>query len=405
MADWHEQVDVVIVGGGMVGLTLACALRDSHLRVVVIERREPEVRTSLGLDCRVSAIVQGNVRILQGLGAWSRLAPDATPIEQMRIWDDQHAGGIRFDALEIGQPVLGYLVENSRLQQALQQTLDDIVELCCPAEIVRLTFEPEHVRLELKDGRRLQTRLVVGADGGRSWVRAQAGIDCLSRDYGQQGIVATVRPQLPHRHIAYQRFLPTGPLAMLPMRDGLCSIVWSNANAQADALMGMDDHAFLAALNEAFGPVLGEIVEVGARAAFALRAQLARHLVRPRLALIGDAAHTIHPLAGLGVNLGIRDAMVLAQEIVDAARFGEDWGAMSVLRRYLHQRLPDVLAVMGGMETFHRLFTARLPGLHLLRGIGMRAVGNSGAIKALLMRNATGLSLPVPQQITHPRRA
>lgn len=390
----------------MVGLTLASALRDRGLRVALIERGEGRVRTSLGRDCRVSAIVYGNVQILRGLGAWEHLQSEAEAIEQMRVWDDQHAGGIRFDAVEIGQPALGYLVENSRLQDALRRTLlmTDSVELHCPAEVARLDFDEDMVRIELKEGGRIETPLLVAADGAQSWVRAQAGIDCFQRDYGQKGIVATVRPQLPHRNIAYQRFTPTGPLAMLPLPDGLCSIVWSNMNAQADALLALDDAAFLRALNEVFGPVLGEIVEVGTRAAFPLRAQLARHLVRPRLALIGDAAHTIHPLAGLGVNLGIRDAMVLAQEIVDAARFEEDWGTLPVLRRYLRQRLPDVLAVMGGMEAFHRLFTARVSGLHLVRGLGMRAVGNSGAVKALLMRNATGLSLPVPRQITWAHR-
>jgi len=402
MAEWHDQADVVIVGGGMVGLTLASALKYSGLRIIVIERSEPAIRYSLGRDCRVSAIVYGNVQILQGLGAWTHLEPHAAPLHQMRIWDDQHAGGIRFDAGEIGQPALGYLVENSRLQAALQDSLHDgdHVELWCPAEIDRITFEEDAVRLCLKDGRHLATPLIVGADGGRSWLREQAGIDCFQRDYAQKGIVATVRPRLSHRNVAFQRFLQHGPLAMLPMTDDLCSIVWSNMNEQADALMAMDDAAFLTALNDAFGPVLGEIAEAGERAAFPLKAQLARHLVRPRLALIGDAAHTVHPLAGLGVNLGIRDAMVLAQEIVDAQRFDEDWGDMSVLKRYMKQRLPDVLSVMGGMEVFHRLFTSHMPGLHVLRGIGMRAVGNSGAIKQMLMRNSTGLSLPVPKQIT-----
>jgi len=401
MRDWHDRADVLIVGGGMVGLGLACALKDTGMKVTLIERGEAPVRKSLGRDCRVSAIVRGNVEILKGLGVWTHLQAHASPMRAMRIWDDQHPGGIRFDAAEIGVEALGYLVENSRMTGAMHRALEEAegFEYCAPAEIASVDWREEDVRVELRDGRRLAAPLIVGADGARSWLRQQAGIDCHVRDYHQQGIVATIRPERFHGDVAFQRFLPTGPLAVLPMTEGLCSIVWSCEDGEAGRLMDMQDQAFLAALNRTFGPVLGRILEVGERAAFPLRAQLARHLVRPRLALIGDAAHTIHPLAGLGVNLGLRDAMVLAQEIVDARRFDEDWGGMDVLSRYMKQRLPDVLAVMGAMEGFHRLFTGRLPGLAWLRGSGMRLFGNAGAIKQLLMRNSTGLSLPVPKQI------
>ncbi len=397
-----EFVDVAIVGGGMVGLTLACALKGSGLSVVIIERGEAKVFTSLDRDCRVSSIVMGNVKILQGLGVWDHLHDEAEPIRAMRIWDNQQAGGIRFDCSEIGEPALGYLIENSRTQAALHKTLleSDNVEFCCPAEIVEIKWLQETVRVKLSDGRRFETTLIIGADGGRSWIREQAGIGIFERNYHQRGIVATVRPERPHGSMAYQRFLPTGPLAMLPMTDNLCSIVWSAEDDEAGRLMALDDTAFLKALNRTFGPVLGRIVESGERAAFPLIGRLAKHFVRPRLALIGDAAHSIHPLAGLGVNLGLRDAMVLAQEICDAKRFDEDWGELSVLDRYKKQRLPDVLSIMASMEGFHQIFTGNFPGLQNLRGLGMRAMGNSGAIKTLLMRNSTGLSLPVPKQIS-----
>ncbi len=396
-----EQVDLIIVGGGMVGLTAACALKDSGLHVVVVERSEPAVRTSLNRDCRVSAIVLGNVRILRGLGVWDHIA-DSEPMHAMRIWDDQRSGGIRFDANEIGEEVLGYLVENSKLQAGLLKVFHqhESLELCCPAAIESLVWHAEHVEVQLDDGRGFSTPLIVGADGAHSWLRGQAGIGCYSHDYGQKGIVATVRPQIHHHGIAYQRFLHTGPLAMLPMSDGLCSIVWSAANEEADRLMALDALAFLEDLNLTFGPVLGRIEEAGERAAFPLKARLARHLVRHRLALIGDAAHTIHPLAGLGVNLGLRDAMVLAQEIADAKRFKEDWGELEVLNRYMKQRLPDVLSILASMSGLHHLFAHNWPGLAELRGLGMRLVGNSGPIKQLLMQNSTGLNLPVPKQIS-----
>lgn len=401
MSQWQDRADVIIVGGGMVGLAMACALKDTGLHVVLIERGVAAVHHSLGRDCRVSAIVRGNVRILQGLGVWQYLEKDAGPMRRMHIWDNQELGGIRFDAAEIGEDALGFLVENSLMQKAMQRVLVDAehVELCCPAEIASMEWRDADVRVSLSDGRKLTAALIVGADGGRSWVREQAGISCHQRDYQQKGIVATVRPERPHGGVACQRFLPTGPLAMLPMTDHLCSIVWSAEDAEAERLMAMSDEDFLAALNASFGPVFGRIQEAGKRAAFPLKAQLAKHIVRPRLALIGDAAHTVHPLAGLGVNLGFRDAMVLAQEIADARRFEEDWGNLSVLNRYMKQRLPDVMSVMGAMEGFHQLFTHDFPGLKPLRGLGMRLVGNSGAIKHLLMRNSTGLSLPVPRQI------
>jgi len=397
-----DYADVIIVGGGMVGLALACALRNTGLQIMVIERGEPQVRKSLGRDCRVSAIVRGNMKILEGLGVWEYLQSDASPMRAMRVWDNQEAGGIRFDCNEIEQDALGYLIENSCTQRAMHKAMleSDTVEFCCPAEIADLEWQADQVIVKLADGRVLRTPLIVGADGGRSWVRDQAGIGVWQRDYKQKGIVATVRPENPHRGNAFQRFLPTGPLAMLPMTDNLCSIVWSAENSEADRLMGMDDAAFLDALNLTFGPMLGRIVEAGDRAAFPLKGQLTKHVVRDRVALVGDAAHCIHPLAGLGVNLGIRDAMVLAQEIADAKRFDEDWGELSVLDRYMKQRLPDVLSIMGSMESFHQIFTGTTPGLKELRGLGMRLIGNSGAIKQLLMRNSTGLSLPVPKQIT-----
>jgi len=394
-----EQVDVLVVGAGMVGLAFASALKDSGLRVTIIERGEPQVFESLGMDCRVSAIVLGNQKILQGLGAWEHLHGEA--MHSMRIWDDQHPGGIRFDADEIESDALGYLVQNSHLQAALKKTLlpHDNIEILCPATIAKVDWLADAVHIELEDGHKLAAPLIVGADGGRSWLREQADIGVYSRDYKQSGIVANVRPMIPHHGTAFQRFTASGPLAMLPMKDGLCSIVWSQFNPDVERLMALDDIGFLEELNLTFGPMLGRIEEVGKRAAFPLKGQLAMHLVRPRLALIGDAAHTIHPLAGLGVNLGLRDAMVLAQEIVDAKKYDEDWGDMSVLNRYMKLRMPDILSVMGSMEGLHRIFTRQLPGLPILRGLGMKAMGNAGAIKSLLMRNSTGLTLPVPKQV------
>jgi 2-polyprenylphenol 6-hydroxylase len=397
-----RQVDVVIVGGGMVGLSLACALKDTGLSVVIVERMEAKPKLSLGRDCRVSAIVAGTVQMLRGIGVWGYVGRHAQPINGMRIFDDQRFGSVRFEAGEAAMQELGFLVENSVLTAAMMQVVhdSDSIEWCCPASIDSVAWKRGHVEVLLDDGRKLHTPLLVGADGGNSWLRTQAGIQVWSHRFMQRGIVATVRPQFPHHGVAYQRFLSTGPLAMLPLTDNLCSIVWSADDAEADRLMALDDAVFLQELQLSFGPLLGVLEDVGERAAFPLRSQLAKHMVRPRLALIGDAAHQIHPLAGLGVNLGIRDVMALAQEISDARRFQEDYGSMEVLSRMRRKRIPDVLAVMGAMEGFHHLYTSELAGIAWLRDAGMRAVSNAGALKHLLMRRAMGLSLPLPKQIS-----
>lgn len=401
MATRATACDVIIVGGGMVGSTLAAALRGKGLRVALIERREGGVRTSLGHDQRVSTIVAGSMAMLEGLGAWPHIVDKAGPITGMHIWDDQHLGGIRFEASEVGLPALGYVVENCVLRAALHRCLEgvDDVDIHCPAEVCHIERLSDGVRVELDNGTCLHAPLIVGADGGRSWLRRVSGIPTLGRDYRQQGIVAAVRCEHHHHQQAFQRFLPTGPLAFLPLYDGACSIVWSAEQLQAERLMAMDDTAFCERLQTAFGPVLGKIEAIGSRAAFPLVAQHAAHVVRPRLALIGDAAHVIHPLAGLGVNLGLRDAMVLAQEIVDAHRFGEDIGDMAVLGRFARARLPDNLSVLAAMESLHQLFTRQLPGLAALRNLGMIAVANSGLFKRQLMRTAMGLAIPVPKRI------
>ncbi len=404
MSDGHMQdCDVLIVGGGMVGLMLANALKNTPLSVVVVERAESEPFLSLGRDCRVSAIVEGNIEALKGVGVWQFLEKKAGPIRGMRVWDGQHEGSIRFEALELGLDQLGCIVENHDLQAALKQGLKghDNVSMLCPATIEAVHWTQDAVQVRLADGRNFLSRLIVGADGIRSWLRGQAGVEVHRREYHQKGIVATIRTELPHHGMAFQRFLPTGPLAFLPLSgSNEFSIVWSTHDDEAERLVKLDDAGFAESLYLAFGPMLGKIVEAGERAAFPLAAQLSKHLVRPRTALIGDAAHGIHPLAGLGVNLGLRDAMVLAQELSDARRFREDIGSMDVLERYMKLRLPDVLSVMGSMEGFHLLFANDYPWLPPLRALGMRVVGNSGPLKRFLMRSGMGLNQPVPKQIS-----
>ncbi|MDX8380649.1 MAG: FAD-dependent monooxygenase [Ghiorsea sp.] len=399
--DMGEYVDLIIVGGGMVGLMLGAALRHSGLHIVIVEQSEYQPTLSMGLDCRVSAIVQGNINILKSVGVWRHLMDEANVMTSMKIWNGQEQGGIRFESAEIKESKLGALVENAAFIRALHKVLAESVdvELLCPETVSSVVWRKDDVLVTLETGRVFSTLLVVGADGGRSWLRKQADIDVFSRDYKQKGIVATVKPRFSHQNTAAQRFLDTGPLALLPMKDGLCSIVWSASDDRADELLHLSDEDFKHELNLEVGGVFGGIIEVGQRAAFPLHAQLARHVVRSRLALIGDAAHAIHPLAGLGVNLGLRDAMVLAQEIVDARKFEEDWGDMAVLSRYRKLRMPDVLTTMASMEALHQTFKVQWPAWIRLRGLGMKTLSNAGVVKQLLMKNSTGINLPVPHTI------
>ncbi|MDQ6961613.1 MAG: UbiH/UbiF/VisC/COQ6 family ubiquinone biosynthesis hydroxylase [Mariprofundaceae bacterium] len=397
-----QKVDVLIVGGGMVGLAMACALREQpDVRVMVVERREIQPQLSLGSDMRVSAIIEGTANILRGMGVWDQLQNVSESIQQMRVWDQQEVGGARFEALEVGLQELGRLVPNSEIQYAMLNVLADCehIDVYCPAHIESINFKTDAVYLSLDQGQHVQASLVVGADGAQSWLREQAGISHYQRDYAQKAIVANVRPQQHHRNTAYQRFLAGGPLAFLPLPKGLCSIVWSLAHEEAEQYMQLDDALFLDELNLAFGPVLGRIEEVGERGAFPLVGRLSQHFVQHRLALIGDAAHVIHPLAGLGVNLGIRDAIVLAQEVAMAIRYQEDPGSMDVLALYRKNRVPDVLSVMASMEAFHHVFTSKYAVVGKLRRAGMLMFSNSGALKKSLMRTAMGLNLAVPANV------
>ena len=264
------DADVIIVGGGMVGLALAAALKNTPFSVLVMERAFAEPRLSLGRDMRVSALVAGTANMLAGIGVWPYLEHQAGPIRAMRVWDDQEDGGIRFEAGEIGEEALGYIVENSVLVEALHRTLADAenVHLECPVEVAGANWLEDHAELKLADGRVLRTPLLVGADGGRSWLREQASIHEYGHPYHQKGIVATVKTRLPHRQTAYQRFMPTGPLAFLPLTDNLISIVWSAEDHEAERLMALSEKQFADELYLAFGPLLGDIEAVGERGAF-----------------------------------------------------------------------------------------------------------------------------------------
>ena len=395
-----HDFDVIIAGGNMTGACLACALADTPLRIAVVEAGElPGESTLEERDLRVSALTRASERILEHVGAWPYIAQHRlSPFRDMHVWDAGGSGEIHFDCAEIGEPTLGYIVENRLIQAALIDRLHDVanVQLFSPVSIAACDWADEGVTVELDDGRRLTASLLVGADGARSRVREQAGIPVRGWSYEQTAVVVNVRTEKDHQETAWQRFLPTGPLAYLPLTDNMSAIVWSTSPEQAETLLAMDDEDFRVALGEAFEYRLGKVLECGPRAAFPLRLQYAENYVRPGLALIGDAAHSIHPLAGQGVNLGLLDVAALAEVLLQGARKGRQPGDYEWLRRYERWRKTDNLGTMFVMDAFKRLFGNSLAPVKWLRNLGLQVTDHSGPVKQKLIRQAMGLEGDLP---------
>lgn len=394
--------DLIIAGGGMVGSTLACALHDADLKIALLEGAPLErIRPGEETDLRVSAINRASQRIFAAVDAWNDMtAWRVSPFRDMRVWDAGGFGQIHFDSATLGEPLLGWIIENRVIQYTLLERARQLpaVELLCPAALETAWSEDtNHWRVRLTDGREFTTRLLVGADGAQSKVRELAEIDTRGWSYHQKALVANVRTAEPHQETAWQRFLPTGPLAFLPLHDGRCSIVWSTTPEQADQLLALDEYDFAHMLTEAFERRLGEIVRVGPRGAFPLRLQHARAYVKPGLALIGDAAHVVHPLAGQGVNLGLLDAATLAEVLLDGLAAGHEVGALRVLRRYERWRKSDNLPMLGIMDGFKRLFGNSLPPVRLLRNLGLNLTDAAGPLKNLIARRAMGLEGDLPK--------
>ncbi len=401
MTHKQQQFDIIINGGGMVGLLLANALAMHKLSIAIIETgtRQPTWNREQ-FDLRVSAITRASQQIFTTLGIWQDMAAmRISPFREMHVWDSTGDGVIHFDSAEIGQDCLGHIIENSVIQLVLHQRLQsfDNVYLFQPASPSELQQNGERVVLTLDDEANITAKLLVGADGGQSWVRKQADIAVRATDYKQNAVVATVKTQLFHQETAWQRFMPTGPLAFLPLTDGYSSIVWSTTPEHADALLTMDDASFKQALAEGFDFKLGEILETSARAKFPLRGQHAKNYVKERLVLIGDAAHTIHPLAGQGVNLGFADAATLAEVLMDAVRANQDIGSLKALRRYERWRKGDNLAMLTAMTGFKTLFGNNNIALKSLRNTGLNITNNLLPVKNTIIRHAMGLDGDLPK--------
>ncbi len=397
------RYDVIVIGGGMVGAALAAMLGDAN-RVAVVEaapvspvdRRDP-------VDLRVSALSLASRRLLDAVGAWDSVEQvRVSPFRQMRVWDAASAPfsdeALHFDSARIGEAQLGHIVENRLIQWALHRRLQTMrnVEVFSPARIDSLSAQLGNARVTLDDGRTLESDLVVGADGAASRTRDLAGIDTIGWSYDQRAVVTHVSTSRPHEETAWQRFLTTGPLAFLPLSDGRCSIVWSTTPALADELLAMDEADFLTALNDASDRVLGDVTGCGPRGGFPLRLVHAARYTAPGLALVGDAAHAVHPLAGQGVNLGFLDAAALAEVLSEAREAGYRLGDAATLRRYERWRKGENLLTMATLDGLKRLFGTDDPLVAQLRQTGLKLVNRLAPVKDTLIRRAMGLEGDLP---------
>ena len=387
------QIDAVIVGGGVVGAACALALAKHGLDVALVEGREAPRWSAETPDLRVYAFAPDNAALLESLGVWSSIAgARAQPYRRMRVWDAAGGGELAFDADALGRAQLGWIVENALLADRLWAALPAAgVRVHCPATVEEVEQDEDGVRLRLADGTRLDAHIAIAADGAASQLRRSADIAVDDRDYDQRGVVAYVRTEQAHEDTAWQRFLTTGPLAILPFTEGRSSIVWTLPSEEADRIVDLDDAAFARELTAASAAQLGEIQPLSARVAFPLRRQLARSFVAGRILLVGDAAHVVHPLAGQGVNIGLRDVSALVERVRDAQRRRVDWTAPHRLARWARERRSESLAAAYTFEGINRLFSSDEMHLTLLRGPLLGMAGKLPPLANLLWRRASGL--------------
>lgn len=385
--------DVAVVGAGMVGAALALRLTDAGFDVALIEAREPlSWNAQDDVDLRVVALAPSSVEFLDRIGAWPTIADSrVSAYARMHVWDSAAPGELTFDAKEQGDSALGFIVENRLIQSVLWKSLAKAnVTLRVPANVVGTQAETDRRTLALDDGTSLSARLVVAADGAESVLRALAGIDVHERRYDQRAIIAHVATERTHESTAWQRFLPNATLAFLPLGDGRSSIVWSAQEGDVERLLALDDDAFCRELGAAFDFRLGRVTATTKRVAIPLRLLLAKRYTAPRLALVGDAAHVVHPLAGQGVNLGLRDAAELADALIDSRDAKRDMAADFVLRRYERRRRSDNALSAYAFDTIQHVFGSALLPLAAVRGAALSIVDRLPPLKKLFAGHAAG---------------
>jgi len=388
------ELDAIVVGGGAIGAALALALARDDFDVALIEKSAPKPwRAEDDVDLRVVAIAPDTRDLLADLDVWNAMASARIgPYRRMRVWDATAPGELAFDAAEQGAAALGWIVENKLIQHVLWQAIgaEPRVRLLCPADVAEIENGDDAATATLADGTRLRARVLIAADGAESPLRAKLAISCSERDYAQRAVVAHVATERTHEHTAWQRFLPGGPLAFLPLGDGRCSIVWSLPNDEAARILALDDETFRAELGAASDFRLGAITAATARAAFPLRLRLAEKYVAGRSVLAGDAAHVVHPLAGQGMNLGFRDVACLRRVLRDARERASDIGAAHVLRRYERERRSENALAARGLDAIERVFDTGHPAIAALRGAGLAIADRVAPLKQLFAAAAAG---------------
>ena len=395
------EFDVIVVGAGMVGAALAKTAADAGFKTAVLERGAMAVDWNAAEhDLRVSALNLGSERLLRSIGVWPQIeSRRLCRYGAMFVWDSGSEGVIEFDSADLGVSHLGSIVENDLVKFALHQQLIDAsgVEIFSAAELEDLELSEAGVTVKLRDANNVRGKLLIGADGAASRVRELLQIPSEVRSYQQRAIVAQVATECAHQNTAWQRFLPTGPLAFLPLSNGESSIVWSCDRELADELVALNDEDFTHRLSDAFEHKLGRVTRTGPRQAFALTSIRARRYIEQRTVLVGDAAHVVHPLAGQGVNLGFADAAALTEVLVDARDAGKDIGARLTLRRYERWRKGDNLLMAYSLSGLKQLFGTRSAMVANLRGAGLQLVNASGPLKTAFAYKAMGLSGDLPR--------
>ena len=393
------EYQVIVVGAGIAGASLALALGRAGLRVALIEKQVPdEYQKGQNYGLRVSAISLASQYLLHNLGVWAAIAQARLcPYQRMHIWDALGKAVLDFDCVEYQLGYLGHIVENELIQSELLHALTplDNVDLICPAQVTDLIYAADNIGVKLKGGDCCSAQLVVAADGPDSSIRRLAQIEVDTWSYQQQGVVAVVKPQQSHKATAWQRFLPTGPLAFLPLANDCCSIVWSTSDAEAQRLVALDETTFCSELSSASAGCLGGISSSSQRAAFPLRYQHARTYIKQRVALVGDAAHVVHPLAGQGVNLGLLDVVQLAEQLIDSHECNKDVGSAKLLRRYQRNRYTENQIMALSFDALNRLYVAQRAPLVKLRNTGLAVVNQLTVLKRLFVSQATGLQTAI----------
>ncbi|MCF6272259.1 MAG: UbiH/UbiF/VisC/COQ6 family ubiquinone biosynthesis hydroxylase [Rhodobacteraceae bacterium] len=398
------DADIIIVGGGLNGPALALALASGGLSSVIIDALPLATRRKPAFDGRAYALALTSVRMLDVLGIWPVVATNAQPMLDIKVSDGKPGEGaaslfVHFDHNEISEGPMGYMLEDRTLRRALLDAVkaSNLITQIAPARVLAQEIHSSHAEVVLDDGRTLRGRVLVGCDGRRSGVALRASISRTGHGYHQTGLVCAVSHEQSHNGVAYQQFMPSGPLAILPLPDNRSAIVWTETSTRAAEINAMSDKDFMAELRPRFGDFLGKIKLVGKRFSYPLDLTIANEFARARLALVGDAAHGIHYLAGQGLNLGLRDVAALAEVLLDAARRGEDIGDALVLARYSQWRGADVMALAVSTDAINKLFSNDNPVLRAMRVAGLGMVNALPSARRGFIREAAGLSGDLPR--------